>query len=645
MRYLFLLLLFFVGYTEAQTLNWGVGYGNTQHVNPRQLDVDAAGNVAVVGHFSDTLDFDPDTASVHKIGAIGPTAASNNLYIQKLDNTGSFLWVKQLAYSPGNSNAGHYKIKFDALGNIFVTGSFNGTVDFDPGPGTQNVTSTNNSDGYLLKLDANGNFLWVKFIEGNSADVVKEMEIDANGNIYLSGSFFSTIDLDSGPGVQQLTSVGSRDIFLTKWDANGNFAWAHSYGAGLSDEPYAMELDKNENVILVGTFRDTVDFDPGIGTQQLIASANEGFVLKVDPNGNTLFAKHLSERNIAEVALDNDNNILLTGRFQGTIDLDPNAGINTVTSNGSYDVFVAKWDSTGNYVWSVSFGGNFGEIAAHVVADDFNRVFTIGSYATSVDFDPSSNNFYMFNASSDVFLSILDANGGFLDAKRFTSTSTDGPLAMEIRNNCIYATGTYNATMDFAPDDGHYYSAPYVTLGTDAFVFSYCYGAPLPLTDIDLRAYQQNELVNVQWTTYEEKNVSSHVLQWSADGVYFKDIVERKAKNKMVNEYEHLYDTQHSQNYFRVKSIDLDGSQLFSNIVELKSDYSNQLNLYPNPTQTYLETGITESGWDIEVYSMMGQKLLYSQKSKIDVSHLPAGSYILRTKKGNQMKYGRFQKE
>ena len=644
MRYVILPLILFCFSANAQTINWAVGYGNTQHVNPQELDVDAAGNVVIVGSFVDSLDFDPDTTAVHKIGAVGPTSASSNLYIQKLDVNGNFLWVKQLAYNSGTSHTGSYKVKFDAAGNILVAGSFTGTVDFDPGPATQNITSTNNSDGYLLKLDASGNFVWVRTIAGNSGDIVKEMEVENSGNIYLSGSYFSTIDLDPGAGVQQFTSAGSRDIFLAKWDANGNFVWAYSYGDNLSDEPYAMELDNSGNVILVGTFRDTVDFDPGPGTQQLIANTNEGFVLKVDPNGNTIFVKQLTERNINEVALDNDNNILLTGRFTGTVDFNPNAGVNTETSNGSLDVFVVKWDSTGNYVWSASFGGFSGEVGYHIVTDDFNRVFTYGNYASTTDFDPSTTNFFLPNVSSDVFLSILDANGNFLDAKRFTSSSTDRAYAMEIRNNCVYMTGTYNATMDFAPTDGHYYSPVYVPNGTDAFVVNFCYGAPLPLNDINLSALLYGDNIQVKWTTLEEKNLLHHIIQWSGDGINFKNISIQRAKNESKNEYKYFQPTTHSQNYYRIKSVDLDGAASFSNIVKVKIDDQNEIKIYPNPAQSSIQTNL-EDGWQTEIYNSLGQPVLQSKSNRINVEKLQTGVYLIRAIKGNNMKHTRFLKE
>ena len=124
-------------------------------------------------------------------------------------------------------------IAVDATGNVFTTGYFFSTSDFDPGTGTFNLTSLGLDDIFVSKLDALGNFVWTKQWGGTSAENSYSIAVDASGNVLTTGSFqSSTVDFDPGPGTFNLTSTGNRDIFVSKLDASGNFVWATSMGGG-----------------------------------------------------------------------------------------------------------------------------------------------------------------------------------------------------------------------------------------------------------------------------------------------------------------------------------------------------------------------------------------------------------------------------
>ncbi|MCH2046242.1 MAG: SBBP repeat-containing protein, partial [Saprospiraceae bacterium] len=170
----------------------------------------------------------------------------------------------------------------------YTTGAFAETmasdpIDFDPGAGTTNLSPVGSSDIFIQKLDASGNFLWAKSFGGSSSDQGNSIAVDAAGNVYTTGSFEDTVDFDPGAGTTNLSAIGGSDIFIQKLDASGNFLWAKSFGGSSSDWGSSIAVDASENVYTTGSFQDTVDFDPGAGTINLISQGSlDIFVHKIN---------------------------------------------------------------------------------------------------------------------------------------------------------------------------------------------------------------------------------------------------------------------------------------------------------------------------------------------------------------------------
>ena len=127
----------------------------------------------------------------------------------------------------------------DGAGNVIVTGKFSSTTDFDPGPGVTSLTPSS-ADLYVAKFDPAGNFIWAKEIGGQNSDDSYGVTSDANGNVYVAGSFNGAIDVDPGPGVTTLNSVSGWDIIVVKLNSSGNFIWGKIYGAGGDDRMGSM---------------------------------------------------------------------------------------------------------------------------------------------------------------------------------------------------------------------------------------------------------------------------------------------------------------------------------------------------------------------------------------------------------------------
>ncbi|MBN4051498.1 SBBP repeat-containing protein, partial [bacterium AH-315-M05] len=290
--------------------------------------VDTSGNVYTTGTFEGTVDFNPGPGTEILI-----SAGNTDIFVQKLDSSGNFLWVKQI----GGTGSEGGRSAIDVSGNVYTTGSFEGTVDFDPGPGTANLDSSGN---FVQKLDSSGNFLWA-VQTGNV--LLSSIKVDAFGNVYTSGIFGGTIDFDLGPGTAILTSLGGSDLFVQKLDASGNFLWVKQMGGNGSDCGRSITIDASGNLYTTGYFVISADFDPGPGTAILDSSEGLVFILKLDASGNYLWAIQMGGVGLGNyITVDSSGYIYTTGWFYNTADFDPGTGTANLTSAGEYDIFVHK---------------------------------------------------------------------------------------------------------------------------------------------------------------------------------------------------------------------------------------------------------------------------------------------------------------
>lgn len=163
----------------------------------------------------------------------------------------------------------------DSSGNFYITGYFNGTVDFDPGAGTTNLTSGSGDEVFVAKYDSDGDLVWAKHFNSGGNDVGTGITVDGSGNVYTTGSFLGTVDFDPGAGTANLTSTGSTDIFVVKLNSSGSYVWAVRAGGGGADAGNGIALDSSNNVHVTGNYSgNNIDFDPGAGTANLTSAGS-----------------------------------------------------------------------------------------------------------------------------------------------------------------------------------------------------------------------------------------------------------------------------------------------------------------------------------------------------------------------------------
>ncbi|MBX2964146.1 MAG: gliding motility-associated C-terminal domain-containing protein [Cyclobacteriaceae bacterium] len=435
-------LSYMFGLGQVPNLEWAGRMGGTSFDRPDDLAVDASGNVFTIGFFTTTADFDPGAGVLNLTSAGG-----RDVFITKFDPNGNLIWARQIG---GTGEDQGTAVAIDHLGNIYMAGTFNGTVDFDPGPATFNLTAASGG-GFLVKWDVNGNFLWA-----NQTGAPYRIALDGSGNIHLSGFFNGTVDFDPGTGVFNLTSAGSRDIFITKLNTNGELIWAKRIGSTQLDDGRSIAVDNMGNVYTTGFFMGTVDFDPGAAVFNLTSTGSEDiFVSKLDADGNFVWAVGIGAANFDTgqgIAVD-DTGVYTTGYFQGTADFDPGAGVLNLTSAGDRDIFVLKLDLNGNLVWAKNIGGAARDDGRDIAVDANGNVYATGFFQGTVDFDPGAGIVNKTSAGTlDIFVLKLNATGNFEWVRRVGGIDWDQGAKIYVDGgNNIYLTGHYRNSVDFDP--------------------------------------------------------------------------------------------------------------------------------------------------------------------------------------------------
>jgi Secretion system C-terminal sorting domain/Beta-propeller repeat len=470
--------------SQAQNHQWTKTFGTpqitTEITASRAIAIDLTGNILTVGTFIGTVDFDPGAG----VTSLTSTSGDNgrDVYISKLDAAGNFIWAKRLG-GPYDINfpnsANGLSITTDLSGNIIVAGSFNGMIDVNPDPGiTTMLTSLGAAEGFILKLNPNGDYLWSQQIGNTGGDVVNSVTTDLSGNVFATGSFSATVDFDGSAATTNVTSLGQSDVFVLKLSSTGTFVFVKTFGGTTTEIGNAIQIDCAGNIYTTGYFGNgaagaTADFDPGAGTVTLSSKGgSDVFISKLNSSGNYLWAVSFgsSVTTLAAdqgnaITIDDQGNVFVAGTFRATnsitpVDFDPGAGVDNKFVVGAQDVFVTKLNATGNYLFSFTAGSFTNDFPYAIAIDAEDNINIVGSFSGSMDFDPdpgldvilvpvltpSSTN------STDLFVAKYGPTGVLLNVNTIGSDGTDIGYGMVIDGaNNFYLTGILSGVADFDP--------------------------------------------------------------------------------------------------------------------------------------------------------------------------------------------------
>jgi hypothetical protein len=301
------------------------------------LATTATGGVICMGTFEDTLDADPGPDSTLLI-----SAGAKDVFLGSYNGNGEPLWVAHFGSTHPDQGKG---LRLADNGDVIMAMNFDHPMDVDPGPDTLLFNNTTAQDDIaLIRLDPSGQLVWADHIHGSSyAETSRALALDANGDITLAGWFCFTTDLDPGPGVHQVTSSGSCDAFIARYDGNGAFLSAFTFGEVGNPTVLDMEVRSDGLIMLAGHLPTPADLDPGPGQFLLTPdSTASGFAAFYMPDGTLITADLMGNGIVHGTAVDHQDAFLLTGNSSGTSDLGPGPSTYLHTAQGAQDAYMVK---------------------------------------------------------------------------------------------------------------------------------------------------------------------------------------------------------------------------------------------------------------------------------------------------------------
>jgi Secretion system C-terminal sorting domain/Beta-propeller repeat len=536
----------------------------------------------------------------------------------------NFLWAKAIG---GINDDFGYSVCIDDFGNIYTTGRFHGTVDFDPGVGIFNLTSTGVfEDIYILKLDSSGNFLWAKCMEGTVLGQGYSITCEAGRNVYIAGSFLGVVDFDPGVGVFSLSSTSAPgvDIFISKFDNAGNFLWAVKIGGLANDIAYSCNIDIFSNVYISGEYIGTVDFDPGSGVYNLTSDSagvfKNAFILKLNSSGNFVWAKSIGGEKLDvsnSIFIDSSNNVYTTGYFQDTADFDPDSiGINNLIAVGDKDIFICKLNALGDFEWARAMSGTHDAYGQSIFVDAYSNVYSTGVFDGTVDFDPGVSTFIKTSTGYfDAYILKLDHFGNFKWVKTMGGTGFDEGLSISLDfSGNVYSTGFFQGIVDFDPDTGTYNLNGGVS--TDIFI------SKLDSSGNFIWAKSMGGSINDQGESIALDALGNPIITGS------------------FNSYTVLFGSTMLTNSDNTgNTYDIFVAKLDNGITAIESiKNNNEIKVYPNPSFGYLTIENTEKKNLIEVAisditgKMVFTSLVGQLKFVINTENISEGIYFIHIK-------------
>lgn len=479
-------------------LLWVETIVGVNNVSGKFIDIDHNGDLIISAYFGGSImnDAFPDSIITSNI--------ETSVAVFKYDTSGEFIW----AYSSSGEIATVYSMAIDQLGNTLVAGAYkHGDVDFNDGPG--GVLSTSGSgawedDGFILKIDSDGDYVWVDGIGGDHTDRNFGVITDLQNNVYVCGTFSYTAYF--GPyNEASLNSPGAFESYVMKYNSSGQFVWLRASEGGNNSYAYAITIDDNSDLYIAGGYSGTTDFDPS--TEEYLMSAGgytDAFIQKLSSDGDFIWSKSIGGPNESSnnygkfIDTDPSHYIYVTGVFQDTVDFDPSAADYTLTSIGGHDVFTQKLDSDGNFIWARSFGGFQNDGPGKTYLDRQYNLYLIGGFRDTCSLDINTTAFTdTSNGLVDGYMMKIDQ-----DSCATFTTLTDSISILDCVSSGYVSVSAFNGlepylyewninstdTSAIIVDEGGIISVTISDVNSCTKTTSYVFNDPPPTNSFDLDA-------------------------------------------------------------------------------------------------------------------------------------------------------------
>ncbi len=359
-------------------------------------------------------------------------------FVSKIDNDGNWQWTSQICSSGFMWDK---SIISDSNNNLYVTGAFENTISF----GTTTLISDGaEADIFIAKINSDGNWEWAVKAGGTSFDSAECIAIDLEGKIFVSGSFRGSVDF----GTTNLMSNGISDIFIAELDQDGNWLQCIQIGGNEWDSGDNITFDSTGHLLITGSFANSITFGSTILTCNDLMSS---FIAKMDQQGNWVWAIQINGNDyfgIQDIAIDNCDNLCMTGSFENQINFDSTI----LTSIGERDVFVAKTDLNGNWLWVNSAGDENQDITKSIICSPDSKIYLSGYFYNSMSFGTSS--MITSNGNRDIFVAKIDEYGNWIWGLNVGSDSYD--IGYDLSNDLfgnLYVTGYISNSVYFGSNE------------------------------------------------------------------------------------------------------------------------------------------------------------------------------------------------
>lgn len=543
---------------------------------------------------------------------------------------------------------------------IYMVGEFRDTLDFDPSQSISMFTASDQEDIYIQKFTKDGDMIWTKVLNGIGREAVPGFHVSNDGSLYLTGSFFGTVDFDPGTGsaissftpnppYDQITSGSS--VFILKLNSNGDYLWHHAFGEGSShDGIRSIHTDSDGNVYCAATVHQRLggspyfDIDPTNSQFDTLSHYGQRTIqYKFDQSGQLIWSNIFTTQTqfgnlppkvfFEDQTIDNSNHLISVGQFRGGIDFDPGNGIEYVQGQGSNSLFINKLDSSGSHIWTKTILANANQSGynqfTHVITDHLNNIYVAGFTTDTLDIDPSSNTVLLTPGSVSLgFVIKYNQNGYYqhhillseTEFIRFKGLTTDSAnnlhivgsfygiaTAAQIGSGSLFSNGMSDAFYISYDPNGNL--ERYISWGGNRFDYATSVSIPDENT-IYVAGYFMD---TVDFAPGTPQDIYISPTPWSTFLTRF-DIFS------VVSSFSNAE-----------KSVD-------------------QLIVYPNPSQNEVQIHLDDQlTHELQIFSLQGSLIYYDQNYRsnkiIRVKDFPAGAYFIRLQDNETNRTSQFIKK
>ncbi len=385
--------IFLAKYDPNGNVLWARSAGGNGTEVPGKMAVDGNGNIYIIGYFYSSIMI----AGLDTL--VNDSAGLSDIFIVKYDSSGAVIWAKREGGKSGDFGSG---IAVDNVGNVYITGSFNGDAVF--GNDTLHAHGAY-PDLFTVKCNSSGAVVWARGGEDVSTDVGVDIAVDASQNVYVTGYFHLAFFF----GNDFVNYQGSYDTFLLKYDAGGNPVWGRCVAGGSGiDQVTDMVIGPTGNLYLTGFFDSpTIALDT-LTFYNHAAPFYDIYILGYDSSGNSLWARiagGTSEDVANGITLDPQGNVAITGIFESSF---IQFGFDTLFNAGVFNIFATRYNAYGSVLWVKQAGGTAQDIGWGIASDNSGNFYVTGSYGShSCYFD---TNVLTTSGSETIFVARLGSS-------------------------------------------------------------------------------------------------------------------------------------------------------------------------------------------------------------------------------------------